>query len=214
MVKSTLIFRYDGLPLAASVDDNTDKNLLGETQNVKALVLKLGSNSEPQATIQSQHYNIHYLIQNQIMYFVITDRLYSRKLAFSYLNEILTEFYNSHGQETLTNMSLRPYAFLNFDNYISKTKKLYLDQRAQLNLDRINDELTDVKKIILKNIEDMLYRGNNLDKMGDLSGRLKAESVKYRKAAERINFELLIRQYAPVVVAGLFVVFLLWYMFF
>lgn len=178
------------------------------------MVGKINSNSEPQATIESGAYSIHYLSSNSIFYFVICERSYPRKLAFSYLNEVATEFFNSHGQDAVNNPSLRPYAYINFDNFLSKTKKIYIDQRAQSNLDKINDELNDVKKIMSKNIEDLLYRGDSLDKMGDLSSSLKLQTHKYRQAAQRINFEALLRQYAPVVVVGLFVVFLIWYMFF
>jgi vesicle transport protein SEC22 len=64
-----------------------------------------------------------------------------------------------------------------------------------------------------KNIEDLLYRGDSLDKMSDLSSSLKSDSLKYRKRAQRINLEALIRQYIPVVGAGLIFVFLIWYMF-
>lgn len=45
-----------------------------------------------------------------------------------------------------------------------------------------------------KNIEDLLYRGDNLERMGELSGRLREDSRKYKKAAVRINWELLIKQ--------------------
>ena len=51
-----------------------------------------------------------------------------------------------------------------FDNFY-KTKKIYQDQRAQSNLDKLNNDLIDVKKVMTKNIEDLLYRGDSLDKM-------------------------------------------------
>lgn len=45
-----------------------------------------------------------------------------------------------------------------------------------------------------KNIEDLLYRGDSLERMGEMSGRLREDSKKYRKAAVRINWELLVKQ--------------------
>lgn len=45
-----------------------------------------------------------------------------------------------------------------------------------------------------KNIEDLLYRGDNLERMGEMSGRLREDSQKYRRAAVRINWELLLKQ--------------------
>jgi Synaptobrevin/VAMP-like protein len=48
-----------------------------------------------------------------------------------------------------------------------------------------------------KNIEDLLYRGDSLERMGELSGRLREDSKKYRRAAVRINWELLVKQVSP-----------------
>jgi hypothetical protein len=45
-----------------------------------------------------------------------------------------------------------------------------------------------------KNIEDLLYRGDSLERMGDMSSRLREDSRKYKKAAVRINWELLLKQ--------------------
>ena len=45
-----------------------------------------------------------------------------------------------------------------------------------------------------KNIEDLLYRGDSLEKMGEISSRLRDDSKKYRRAAVRINWELLLKQ--------------------
>lgn len=71
---------------------------------------------------------------------------------------------------------------------------MYQDSRASQNLDKLNDELRDVTKVMTKNIEDLLYRGDSLERMDELSGRLREDSRKYKKAAVRINWELLIKQ--------------------
>lgn len=49
-------------------------------------------------------------------------------------------------------------------------------------------------KVMTKNIEDLLYRGDSLERMGDISSRLREDSRKYKKAAVRINWELLLKQ--------------------
>jgi vesicle transport protein SEC22 len=60
-----------------------------------------------------------------------------------------------------------------------------------------------------KNINDLLYRGDSLEKMGDLSSRLKEDSAKYKRAAVRINWELLLKQYGPFAGLGLVILILL-----
>lgn len=78
----------------------------------------------------------------------------------------------------------------------------------------MNNDLIDVKKVMTKNIEDLLYRGDSLDKMSDLSSSLKQDSLKYKRRAQRINFEAMLRQYIPIVGAGLIFVFMVYYVLF
>ena len=53
----------------------------------------------------------------------------------------------------------RPYAFIKFDTFIQKTKKLYSDQRTQRNLDKLNEDLHDIQSIMTRNISDVLEQG-------------------------------------------------------
>jgi vesicle transport protein SEC22 len=117
---------------------------------------------------------------------------------------------------------------MSLDTFMSKTARLYQDTRnvaGGSNIDKLNDELQDVTKIMTKNMEELLWRGDSLDRkftsnpslscvlssdlfvagMSHLSTSLRSESEKYRKAARNINFQAMIRQYAPVA-AVLFVI--------
>lgn len=53
------------------------------------------------------------------------------------------------------------------DTFMSKTARLYQDTRtanaASSNLDRLNDDLQDVTRIMTKNMEELLWRGDSLD---------------------------------------------------
>jgi vesicle transport protein SEC22 len=200
--------------LAASVDDEQAETELSEIKGqVKMIFRRLNRNSAPQASIESGQYNLHYLIQNDVCFLCICDRSYPRKLAFTYLSDIATEFTNTYSESQYLSPSLRPYAFVEFDTFIQRSKKTYQDSRASANLDRLNDELRDVTKVMTKNIEDLLYRGDSLERMGELSGRLREDSKKYRKAAVRINWELLLKQYGPVAGVGFIFIFLIWWRF-
>ncbi|KAK9386485.1 Longin-like domain-containing protein [Lipomyces mesembrius] len=214
MIRSTTIVRLnDKLPLAASTDDSQDQSDLAKyTAEEKEIIRKLNETSEPRASIESGPYNHHYLIANGLIYITICEKSYPRKLAFTYLDELDREFINSYGHR-IDQPDLRPFAFINFDNFIQKTKRVYEDSRTSVNLDKLNSELQDVTRVMTKNIEDLLYRGDSLDRMTNLSSSLRAESSKYRKAAKQINFDAMIRQYAPVVGASLIFVFLVYWIF-
>ena len=141
------------------------------------------------------HSDTHsYIVQESLVFLCICDQSYPRKLAFTYLSDLHSEFTTTYPSSQYLSAGCRPYAFVEFDTFIQRTKKTYQDSRATQNLDKLNDELKDVTKVMTKNIEDLLYRGDSLERMGEMSGRLKEDSRKYKRAAVRINWELLLKQ--------------------
>lgn len=117
----------------------------------------------------------------------ICDSSYPRKLAFSYLDELSKEFQGSYGEKI--DSASRSYAFMGFgalftcaqistndiDTFISKTTRLYRDSRTltqgaggapgpSSQLDQLNENLKDVTRIMTKNMEDLLWRGDSLDR--------------------------------------------------
>lgn len=154
-----------------------------------------------------------YLISDSICFLCICDRSYPRKLAFTYLSDLATEFTTTYASTAYLASTCRPYAFVEFDTFIQRTKKTYQDSRASQNLDKLNDELRDVTKVMTKNIEDLLYRGDSLERMGEMSGRLREDSKKYRRAAVRINWELLLKQYGPLGAVGVLILVFIWWRF-
>jgi vesicle transport protein SEC22 len=154
------------------------------------------------------------MISQDIVYMCISEKSYPRKLAFTYLSDLCTEFSTTYPLQQVLSSTMRPYAFMEFDTFISRTKATYSDSRATQNLDKLNDELRDVTKVMTKNIEDLLYRGDSLERMGEVSSRLREDSRKYRKAAVRINWELLMKQYGPIGAFGLIVLLFIWWRFF
>lgn len=202
--------------LCASVDDEAMESSLAEIKSqVKLILRRLNKNAEPQASIESGSFTLHYLLsEDGIVFLCICERSYPRKLAFTYLSDISAEFRNSYPAAQLHSPSLRPYAFMEFDTFIGRTKATYADSRATQNLGKLNDELRDVTKVMTKNIEDLLYRGDSLDKMGEMSSRLRDDSRKYRKAAVKINWDLMLKQYGPFAALGFIILLFLWLRFF
>ncbi|KAI0470814.1 transport protein-like protein sec22 [Xylariaceae sp. FL0804] len=216
MIQSTQIARMgDGLMLCASVDDEATESSLAEVKSqIKLILRRLNRNAEQQASIESGNYTIHYLVADDIVYLCICERSYPRKLAFTYLADLSAEFAQSYPAARLHSPHLRPYAFMEFDTFISRARQTYADARAVRNLDRLNDELRDVTQVMTRNIEDLLSRGDSLERMGEMSSRLRDDSRRYRKAAAKINWDLLIKQYAPFAVFGLIVIVFVWLRFF
>ncbi|WFD36598.1 SNAP receptor [Malassezia cuniculi] len=222
MVRSTQIARVsDLLPLAQSVDDDGD---VSQAKNqAKLLFRKLTPTSETRCSIESGPLTLHYVVQpppgdpSSVVYLTITDRTYPRKLAFLYLDDVTREFERSYGH-MVAQRTLRPFACVGFDTFLQRTKRLYADSRtaqsAASNLDRLNEDLRDVHNIMTKNMEDLLWRGDSLDQMSSMSSSLRDESLRYHRAARKINFEALVRKWAPAGAIGVLLLFIIYVKFF
>lgn len=209
----TLLSRVsDGLPLAASMEDEKDHRELDQLKTqAKKIVKQLNSASPSKSTIDAGTALFHYINHGGVCYLCLTDKSYPKRLAFNYLEELQKEFVQKFSGEV--NSAQRPYAFIKFDTFIQKTKKLYVDTRTQRNLNKLNEELSDVQDIMKQNIQDVLGRGERLDSVMAKSSSLRDASGKYAKDARYLNTRAMLRKYGPWAFVLLLFLGMLWWRF-
>ncbi|XP_017783449.1 PREDICTED: vesicle-trafficking protein SEC22b-B [Nicrophorus vespilloides] len=188
MVLMTMIARIaDGLPLAATMqeDEQSGRNILDYQNQAKMLFRKLGPQSPARCTIETGPFLFHYLIEHDICYLCLCEKNYSKRLAYSYLDDIAQEFHRQYGKKV--NTVTRPYTFIEFDNYIQKARKIFMDSRSRRNLSNINNQLQDVQRIMVQNIDDVLQRGTVLSELDTKTQNLSMLTQKYKKDATYLN---------------------------
>jgi len=201
----------DGLPLAEGLDDGREqRDLEFYKQQAKSLFKKLshGQHEPSRMSIETGPYIFHYIIEARVCYLTMCDRSYPKKLAFQYLEELKNEFEKLYQSQVET--VARPYAFIKFDTFIQKTRKLYLDTRTQRNLAKLNDDLYEVQQIMTRNVQEVLGVGEKLDQVSQMSSRLSSESRKYADKAKDLSRQAFIKKWAPVAVVLGVVFVLLW----
>eukprot|EP01051_Picozoa_sp_SAG22_P000645 SAG22_NODE_19_length_32182_cov_39.206963_2_plen_277_part_00 len=113
-----------------------------------------------------------------------------------YLDELKKEFLGSYGPQIPS--TTRPYAFMKFEKFMNQTKKTFTENKSQHSLDLLGAELQDVRRIMTRNINDVLERGDKLQRSADESRRLVEDSAIYKKRAQDLNKCLWLRQNAPL----------------
>ncbi|XP_021955347.1 vesicle-trafficking protein SEC22b-B [Folsomia candida] len=190
MVLFTMITRLrDSLPLAASMqnDEEAERSLVEYQQQAKMLFRRLTPQSPPQCSIETGPYVFHYLIDSDTVYLTLCDKAFSKRLSFTYLEDLATEFQSQFGKKVHT--VTRPYCFIEFDAYIQKARKTVMDSRSRRNLSALNTELQDVQRIMVQNIDDVINRGAVLADMDTKAQNLSMLSQKYKKDATYLNWK-------------------------
>ncbi|CAH0405673.1 unnamed protein product [Chilo suppressalis] len=217
MVLMTMIARViDGLPLAATMqeDEQSGCNVLEYQNQAKMLFKKLGPQSPLRCSIETGPYLFHYLIENEICYLVLCERNYSKRLAFSYLEEIAQEFYQQYGKRV--NTVTRPYTFIEFDTWMQRARRQYGADGARARraatgggaAAALGGQLGDVQRIMMQNIDDVLQRGAVLAELDTKTQNLSMMSQKYKKDATYLNTKsMLVKATAAAVVLLVFVLY-------
>uniref|UniRef100_A0A673AGM1 SEC22 homolog B, vesicle trafficking protein a n=1 Tax=Sphaeramia orbicularis TaxID=375764 RepID=A0A673AGM1_9TELE len=173
MILMTIIARVaDGLPLAASIqeDEQSGRDLQQYQSQAKQLCRRLNAQSPDRCTLETGELNFHYLIAQGVCYLSLCEASFPKKMVFAYLEDLHNEFYDQYGRRVPS--VTRPYSFIEFDTYIQKAKKTYIDSRARRNLGSINSELHDVQRIMVANIEEVLQRGEALSALDTKASNL------------------------------------------
>ncbi|XP_014210729.1 vesicle-trafficking protein SEC22b-B isoform X1 [Copidosoma floridanum] len=209
MILLTLIARVsDGLPLAAAMqeDEQTGRSILEYQNQAKMLFRKLGPQSPATCTIETGPYYFHYLIDNDVCHLVLCEKNFGKRAAFSYLEDIAQEFHIQYGKKV--NSVTRPYTFIEFDTYLKKAKNTFSDGRARRNMNVLNNQLQDVQRIMVQNIDDVLQRGTVLSELDTKAHGLLTMSTKYRKDAAYLNYKsVYIKAVAGLVAFSVFVLY-------
>jgi len=115
-------------------------------------------------------YMFHYIVSEGVVYLTMAEKSYPKALAFEYLEELRSEFTRLYGPE-VDGVS-RPYAFVKFDTFIQRTRKLYVDHRTHRNLQKLQGTLHEVHQVMTQNIQEILGQGSRLDRMTEMSSHL------------------------------------------
>ncbi|XP_051762298.1 vesicle-trafficking protein SEC22a isoform X2 [Ctenopharyngodon idella] len=133
----------DGLPLSASTDYEQDKGLQETKKHLKGLSKKL-SQFPDRCSLRSGLYNINFTSSLGVGYMMVCTENYPNVLAFSFLDELQREFIVTYDTKRI-NSALRPFSFIEFDNFIRKTKQRYNSPRSLSTKINLADMQTEIK---------------------------------------------------------------------
>jgi vesicle transport protein SEC22 len=173
-------------------------------------------------SIESGPYVFSYSMEDGIVYLVLTDKSYPKRLAFSYLSDVaagmrdeLVAEYGDNWRPSLDTLG-KPFAFLRVDaRVIQRLKKEYADPSSRANgtAGKLADELNEVQGIMRRNIQEVLERGEKLDHVSKISSRLVSESKRFKWGAKRLNTLDYYKKMAPYIIAILVVMLVLYWRF-
>ncbi|KAG0716165.1 Vesicle-trafficking protein SEC22a [Chionoecetes opilio] len=134
----------DGTPLSATTDyaSDGDQRVREGKQCVKLLSQHFGKFGM-RVCLQAEEVTLHCVVDECTAYMVVCEPTYPHILAFSFLDELKKEF-NVLYTPSVVKSVRRPFAFIEFDSFLQKTRQKYNSSRAlasRLNLAEMTTDL-------------------------------------------------------------------------
>nr|KAF6478483.1 SEC22-like protein A, vesicle trafficking protein [Molossus molossus] len=143
IISASVIRVRDGLPLSASTDNEQGTGVQECRKYFKMLSRKLAQLPD-RCTLKTGHYNINFISSLGVSYMMLCTESYPNVLAFSFLDELQKEFITTYNMMK-TNTAVRPYCFIEFDNFIQRTKQRYNNPRSLSTKINLSDMQTEIK---------------------------------------------------------------------
>mmetsp|Transcript_16404 Transcript_16404/g.27790 ORF Transcript_16404/g.27790 Transcript_16404/m.27790 type:complete len:109 (+) Transcript_16404:295-621(+) len=108
--------------------------------------------------------------------------MFLQDVANCFQQELQNTYGTSAGVDYLSHIECieSSYKFLKFERVVNKKRKEYRDASAKENIDKLNQELVDVKSIMSESFEMLLNRDKNLNKLTELGKTLSEDSKKMK----------------------------------
>ncbi|CAL4169779.1 unnamed protein product [Meganyctiphanes norvegica] len=144
IIYASLVRIEDGTPLSATTDFSSDADQrVREGKRCIKLLGKHISKWGKRVCLPADEITIHCVMDDSTGYLAVCEPNYPHILAYSFLDEVMREFSVLYTASVVKSVR-RPYAFVEFDHFLQKTRQKYNSTRAlasRLNLHEMTADL-------------------------------------------------------------------------
>ncbi|KAJ2785090.1 hypothetical protein GGI15_002030 [Coemansia interrupta] len=168
-------------PVILTEHSNTSINLHQVTQ----AILERIPPSDSKLTYVYDRFLFHYISERGIVYLCMSDDKFGRRIPFAFLQDVMERFAGSFGEgevEAATAYGLNSFArtLARQMEYYSRNPKVDAIRQAQ-------GEISQVKDVMVQNIERMLERGDRIGILVDKTNTLNNAAFAFRKRSTALK---------------------------
>lgn len=148
---------------------------------------KLPQNDSRVSYSQERHL-FHIVVRDGITFLCMADEDFGRRIPFAFLEDVRERYLNRFGEEVHTAPAYEHNA--EFSRVLEDRMAFYsTDQRADT-INRVRGEISEVKTVMIENIDKVLDRGERIELLVDKTDHLQNESFAFKREARRLKTRL------------------------
>eukprot|EP00511_Aplanochytrium_stocchinoi_P004016 CAMPEP_0204833980 /NCGR_PEP_ID=MMETSP1346-20131115/18455_1 /ASSEMBLY_ACC=CAM_ASM_000771 /TAXON_ID=215587 /ORGANISM="Aplanochytrium stocchinoi, Strain GSBS06" /LENGTH=201 /DNA_ID=CAMNT_0051966947 /DNA_START=179 /DNA_END=781 /DNA_ORIENTATION=- len=151
----------------------------------RVLLAKIPAQDGKMSYVYDNHV-FHYIVEDEMTYLCLADEDFKRRIPFLFLEDIKERFKTSYGSEQM--QAAIAFAMNNdFSDVLQKQMEFYNENPNADKLNRVRNQIDDVKGVMVENIEKVLQRGEKIELLVDKTDRMQQAAFKFEKSAKKLK---------------------------
>lgn len=137
------------------------------------------------ASYAYDRYLFHYIVKGGLTYLCMADETMGRTVPYDFLREVCSRFEAAFGDRAKTAIA---YAFnADFEGELARQMEAFNEKARNVKIAKVQKELSDVKDIMVQNIDKVLARGEKIELLVDKSSNLDRQALVFKKEATKMK---------------------------
>lgn len=174
--------------------DATSPDVTGNFSNITRVLLnRIPVHDNSRCSYRYDQYVFHYQTIDTLISLCMTDRDYSRKLAFDFLTELDKEFNSTYGNlwkkaaPYTYQTTFSPSLLSLMDTYSSSDLLSMTHANTDHTIQAIHNEVAIVKDNMIKNIDKLLQRGEKLELLVQKVDSMEQNAVRFSSQSKKLK---------------------------
>jgi len=149
----------------------------------RVLLSKIPPEDSKMSYVYDNHV-FHYIVDDAITYLCMADSQ-ERRIPFAFLEDIKNRFKYTYGDRARNAIAFQMND--DFGRELQKQMEYYNSNPAADNINRVRQQLDEVKGVMVENIEKVLERGEKIELLVDKTDKLNQQAFKFEKSSKKLK---------------------------
>eukprot|EP00879_Flechtneria_rotunda_P001078 GHRR01001218.1.p1 GENE.GHRR01001218.1~~GHRR01001218.1.p1 ORF type:complete len:200 (+),score=63.99 GHRR01001218.1:139-738(+) len=155
----------------------------GNAAQIAIRILERLPAEDTRVTYTQERHMFHIMVHAGLTYLCMAEEAAGRRIAFAFLEDVKDNFMSRYGR---TYREAIAYEYnTDFSRVLQQRMEYFSNDPSADVINRVRGEITQVKDIMIENIEKVLDRGERLDLLVDKTEHLQGEAFAFRREAKR-----------------------------
>jgi len=145
---------------------------------------KIPLNDNKMSYVADRHI-FHYVVEDGITYLCMADEEFGRRLPFAFLEDIKNRFKSTFADRGKTALAYGMNA--DFSRILQNQMDYYSNNPNADKINRVRNEIDEVKSVMVQNIEKVLERGERIELLVDRTENLNQTAFQFKKKSTQVK---------------------------